>query len=165
MKTHRLRNDDSPALVVVRDGRDAITSYAHLRASVTAGSGDPAGYRAAFEQEAMAQIIRSDSGTGSWGRNVLSWTGGVHPRREIVRFEDLIAQPSVAIAAAARLAPDVAFGHDPTIPAFADLHQRDPGFFRRGISGGHRDELPPHLVDRFWSIPEHRRAMQELGYS
>jgi hypothetical protein len=165
VKTHRIRTDEFPAVVVVRDGRDAITSYAHMRAAVTTSREATTNYREAFEREAEAQIDRSDTNTGSWGRNVLSWVEGAHPRREILRFEDLVTRPLLAVAAASRMAPGLAADLNPAIPTFAELHQLDPGFFRRGISGSYLDELPARLLDRFWSIPDHRRAMEKFGYS
>jgi hypothetical protein len=165
VKTHRLRSDESPALLVVRDGRDAITSYAHMRAAATTNPGDAAAYRLAFEREAEDQINRTDSNTGSWGRNVLSWIDGAHPRRKILRFEDLVSRPSVAVEAAARMVPALPVRLDAGVPTFDELHQRDPTFFRRGTNGSYLAELPSRLLDQFWANAEHRRAMQELGYS
>jgi hypothetical protein len=53
---------------------------------------------------------------------------------------------------------------DAAIPSFADLRAVDDRFFRRGISGAHRDELPEELHKAFWAQPDNRAAMNLLGY-
>lgn len=51
-----------------------------------------------------------------------------------------------------------------SIPTFADLRQVDGGFFRRGRSGSHKDELPDELHELFWSKADNTTAMTLLGH-
>lgn len=82
-----------------------------------------------------------------------------------VRFEDLIAEPvRVVTEAVSRVAPDLSLRATSAVPTFAQLHDVDPQFFRRGVSGTHRDELPADLEDLFWSHEDNRVAMGRLGY-
>src|SRR3954452_20188736 len=69
VKTHRQRDadvaEDDRAICLVRDGRDALVSWARQ-----ASEDDPDTY----EDELRSKILRvSAAGTGSWGSNVLSW--------------------------------------------------------------------------------------------
>lgn len=89
VKTHRRRAldvaDDDRAIYLVRDGRDAVVSFARQRAELC-----PARYR----DELRALLDRHDGGTASWGQNVLSWRpddGSARAARVVVvRFEELI---------------------------------------------------------------------------
>lgn len=53
---------------------------------------------------------------------------------------------------------------DAKLPSFAELHATDERFFRRDITGSHRDELPIDLAELFWSLPDNANAMHMLGY-
>ncbi len=164
VKTHRRRSDDvaetDRALYLVRDGRDALVSFARQRAE-----GDPRRYCAELE----ALILRRHGGTAGWGGNVLSWLPPPDAESTapvvVIRFEDLVADPvGVVTGALRRVAPDLAVSDTPVVPTFDQLHQEDPGFFRRGVTGTHRDELPTDLEELFWSIPDNRTAMSRLGH-
>jgi hypothetical protein len=67
VKTHRCRDadvaDEDRAICLVRDGRDAVVSWARMDSEA-----DPARY----EAELRARIL-NESSTGTWGANVLSW--------------------------------------------------------------------------------------------
>lgn len=164
VKTHRRRHYDvdegDRALYVVRDGRDALVSFARQRAE-----GDPGRYR----DELRALIDRRHGGTAGWGQNVLSWwpsaSSAANPRTVVIRFESLVTEPvRVVTEAVSRVAPDLSTRPTPAVPTFDQLHQVDPQFFRRGVSGTHRDELPADLEDLFWSYEENRLAMSRLDY-
>ncbi|MBU2669671.1 sulfotransferase domain-containing protein [Actinoplanes bogorensis] len=158
IKTHRPRDadvhDDDRAICLVRDGRDALVSWARQL------SEDP---DRDFRTE-LTSLIAGTRGTRGWGVNVLSWLDPPVPHRFRLRYEDLIRDPAGAAARIVatldlpwRLVPGA------TIPTFAELHATDPGFFRRGHTGTHRDELPDDLHDLFWSHPENATAMTRLG--
>lgn len=162
VKTHRQRNDlidpGDRAICLVRDGRDALVSWARQRSEA-----DGSRYRGILE----ALIENADTtGTGSWGCNVLSWLQPPLPHAVEVRYEALIANP-VAVAAriVGMLAPQLPLRANAEIPSFAQLQTVDPLFFRRGMVGTHRDELPGDLHALFWSRPENRDAMSLLGYA
>lgn len=164
VKTHRRRDPDvcdvDRAIYLVRHGGDALVSFARQRAEQ-----DPRRYR----DELGALIDRHHGGTASWGQNVLSW---LPPERsagtsqiEVIRFEDLISEPiGVVTEAVSRVAPDLPAPGESTVPTFDQLHQLDPRFFRRGLNGTHRDEMPADLEALFWSYEDNRVAMSRLGY-
>ncbi|MET7336804.1 sulfotransferase domain-containing protein [Nonomuraea sp. NPDC005650] len=156
VKTHRQRaGEEDRAICLIRDGRDSITSWAHLT-----GAPD-------IEAEIRTMINRRDQvGTGSWGQNVLSWLRPPAPHRVMLRYEELVREPRQTVEKVlATLAPTLRPLPDARIPTFAELHQVDAGFFRRGHTGTHADELPEELHQLFWSRPDNVTAMELLGYS
>ncbi|MEW9555958.1 sulfotransferase domain-containing protein [Nonomuraea sp. NPDC050783] len=156
VKTHRQRaGEEDRAICLVRDGRDAMTSWAHLT-----GAPD-------IEAEIRTMINRRDEvGTGSWGQNVLSWLRPPAPHRVMLRYEELIREPRRTVEKALdRLVPALRPLPDARVPTFAELHQVDSGFFRRGHTGTHADELTEELHQLFWSRPDNVTAMELLGYS
>jgi hypothetical protein len=161
VKTHRQRDDGvdegDPAVCLVRDGRDALVSWARLN-----GGSD----RARYEAELRTMITRQDRvGTGSWGANVLSWLLPPAPHRHVLRYEDLVRDPRPAVERVmTALVPDLAPVPDAVVPSFADLRRTDDRFFRRGHTDTHLDELPEDLHRLFWSRPDNRAAMRLLGY-
>lgn len=161
VKTHRQRDADvdeaDPAICLVRDGRDAMVSWARMLSEA-----DPS----RFEKELRALIERRASvGTGGWGQTVLSWLLPAAPHRVLLRYEDLVARPREAVAEVLRVvAPGLRALPDGRIPEFEELRRTDERFFRRGHGGTHRDEMPADLHDLFWSRPDNAEAMRELGY-
>ncbi len=160
VKTHRQRDEaiheDDRVICLVRDGRDALVSWARMNSEA-----DPAQYR----PQLRAMITRqSERGTGGWGANVLSWLRTRTPDQVVLRYDEVIADPSAASERAMCVAaPQVERRSGASLPSFADLQKIDGRFFRRGLTGSHRDELPEDLQDLFWSQPENRAAMDLLG--
>jgi hypothetical protein len=159
VKTHRRRDvsvlDDDRAIWLVRDGRDAVVSWARMDSE-----SDPARY----EAELRAKILNR-SGTDTWGANVLSWLEPPSPTRVVLRYEDLIAAPEAAVrSVVTALVPALGPRPAPEIPTLATLKETDTAFFRRGQVGSHRDEFPADLETLFWSVPDNRAAMTLLGY-
>jgi hypothetical protein len=159
VKTHRLPDpeDDSPALYLVRDGRDAIVSYARFAiAEGSSGFGDRE-----FEDAAETLIRQRDAEMGDWSMNVRSWTMRAAPT-VIVRFEELIHEPlGVMRAAASRLGTELRSDAEAP-PDFEQLHSESPVLFRRGQVGAWRSELPAALEQTFWRL--HGGQMLVLGY-
>ena len=161
VKTHRQRDadvdEDDRAICLVRDGRDALVSWARQ-----ASEQEPSTY----EDELRSKILRvKKAGTGSWGTNVLSWLRPSAPHRVVLRYEDLIRDPRAAvIPVVATLAPALGLRPEATIPSLDELRGHDDRFFRRGRTGSHRDELPAELHRLFWSRIDNQRAMALLGY-
>lgn len=160
VKTHNQRRPPvlpgDPAIYLVRDGRDATVSFARMQAEK---SGQ-------FEDEVRALVLRSaETGVGGWGHNVLSWLAKPDPAHAVLRYEDLIADPLEAVREAiGRVLPKAEPVVGASVPSFAELQQVDAGFFRRGRTGSHRDELPAGLHELYWSVPDNRAAMELLGY-
>jgi hypothetical protein len=160
IKTHRQRDErihaQDRAICLVRDGRDALVSYARLQ-------GEQDG---AFEHHLRAAIeATGPRGTGGWGANVLSWLQAPSANHAVLRYEDLIRQPAIAVQITLeQLSLHLSTTSDP-VPTFAELVQVDPKFFRKGVSGVWQTEMPPDLLDLFWSRPDNRAAMNLLGYA
>lgn len=161
IKTHRQRDTDvdeaDRAICLVRDGRDSLVSWARMMSEDD---------RAAFESRLHELITRdTPTGTGSWGANVLSWLQPPAPQRIVLRYDDLITAPAEGLTAAmAVLLPELRRSEGAAAPDFAALRVTDAQFFRRGVVGSHRDEMPPHLHELFWSRPDNAAAMALLEY-
>ena len=86
---------------------------------------------------------RDEPGTGSWGRNVLSWLRPPAPHRLVLRYEELVREPTDAVQRiVVALVPQLLPLTDVRIPSFGELRQTDRRFFRRGRTDTYRDELP-----------------------
>ena len=161
VKTHRPRDADADerdrAICLVRDGRDSLVSWARMEAEKPGRD---------FRSEALWMINRDDrQGTASWGRNVLSWSQPSAPHRVVLRYENLVSDPSGEVERVMNeLVPHLRPTAGASVPSFAELQGVDHGFFRRGRTGSHRDELPADLHRLFWSRPDNVRAMAQLGY-
>jgi len=160
VKTHRQRDgdvrDEDPAICLVRDGRDAVVSWARQ-----ASEHDPASY----ETRLRTIITRTGAvGTGGWGGNVLSWLRPALGHRPVLTYTQLTATPEAATRRVmAAVAPDRQPLPQATAPSFAELHAIDGRFFCRGTAGSHRDEMPDDLHELFWVQPDNAAAMRLLG--
>jgi glycosyltransferase involved in cell wall biosynthesis len=160
VKTHELPADDGhPAIYIVRDGRDALVSYAHYTLTL-ATAAHPAG--SSSFPETLRALVCSDAQFGGWGRHVTAWTERRAPTA-VIRFEELIADPvSVVTRTLERLG--LRAEHTGSLPpSFAELHRASPAYFREGRLGSYRDEMPEPLEELFWS--RHGRTMRRHGYS
>ena len=162
VKTHDLPfADDFPALYLVRDGRDALVSYAHYILSFERGK-EPADEGPPFNHVLRDLIVRNAS-FGGWGPNVLAWARDRSAPTRVVRFERLIREPVSTLTEALE-----GIGYGPrsaesgSAPTFATLHELMPAFFRRGRVGTWREEMPSELHDLFWE--HHGEAMEAAGY-
>ena len=161
VKTHRPRDeqvkDVDQAICLVRDGRDCLVSWARQVSE---------NKERRFGDELRAMITQPDErGAGQWGRNVLSWLQPQVPHRVVLTYEALAGEPKDAVERVmTALVPELRPASDADIPSFAELQQIDGRFFRRGITGAYRDELPEDLHKIFWSQPQNAAAMQLLGW-
>jgi hypothetical protein len=116
---------------------------------------------------------------GSWSGHVRSWLDRSGLPCHLVHYEDLHRDPERVLLEVVRFCglPDeprrvrkaIAFSD------FAELRRQEQengfrerlrvtpgGFFRRGVVGGWRDELPAGLVARL--VQAHRETMHRFGY-
>jgi hypothetical protein len=157
VKTHDLPTDNCPAIVLIRDGRDAVVSYAHYALKTEQGIERPG--RDLFEAT-LEQFIIGDN-FGGWSRNVNAWINRIG-RDNVIRYEDLIEDPvNTAAAALGQLGVKVGISGAP--PSFQELHATIPWFFRRGKTGSWHEEMPAHLQDLF--LERHGETLLCLGYS
>jgi hypothetical protein len=116
--------------------------------------------------------------TGSWTENVGSWTARPHPAVLVVRYEDLIADPTKHFGAIARhllMAPtDEQLEKAIDMTGFERLRQKEAEagfaerpdttnqFFRAGTAGQWRQTLTGEQVARM--VAAHKPTMRKFGY-
>ncbi len=159
LKTHELPSDEAPAIYVVRDGRDAVVSYAHYLQRY-----QPDSVAGLTFPQVLERVILGRVASGSWSRHVDAWhSRPLRARTAILRYEEIVARPYDCLSAALA-ALEIAAGQTGKAPMdFADFHQRWPDFFRKGKSGAWREEMSPALERLFWE--RHLAVMERLGYS
>lgn len=167
-KTHKRRKGDGyRAIYLVRDGRDAVVSHAHLRLSQqqAVDSDSQATFETFLREEITRPYLEGQPSSGTWGGNVLSWLGAVEASVALLRYEDLIVDPRGSVErAVSSLLPELVPSADAVIPTFSELHSVDPLFFRRGSAQSYRDEMSEDLHELFWAQPENATAMRLLRY-
>ena len=169
VKTHDVPADDRPAIYLVRDGRDALVSFARFLQSFEQPRGHVKGIvnnllgRTGFHTT-LKNLITGRQRYGGWSGNVHAWLNrpaAAHTR--VIRYEDLVAQPEHVLGQAMEGFGISMSAHDgQSMPDMASLHARWPQFFRKGRAGSWREEMPPELHELFWR--HHERVMVELGY-
>lgn len=160
VKTHRPYDvdigDGDRAICLVRDGRDAVVSWARQLAEP-----EPTKY-----DTVLAELVDFPErrGVGSWGTNVLSWLDApLGNGRATVLFEDLINDATRVVGSIVEqlgLRQDCPLVASP--PTFADLQKVDPRFFRRGRVGGHVHEMPVEVVARFEAHVDNASALRRM---
>lgn len=170
IKTHEFPMDGSPAIYVVRDGRDVLVSYARYILSFRRKTGRFYKLRKLlgienFRRTLKHLIVTGDQFCGRWNDHVLSWTHGREDGITFsIRYEDLIRDPDLWVKRALetfKIRSEYARKGKP--PSFEILHAKWPMFFRKGKSGAWREEMPNDLHELFWKI--HGDAMSAFGYS
>ena len=162
VKTHRLPGSDTdPAVYIVRDGRDAIVSYAHFAPTYTYNV-PPAEITTPQVRQMIGTLMREErSPYGTWAENVAAWFA--RPNTQMIKFEELVAKPEEV---ADRVVAGLGLGLSPTVgggvPTFDELNAVNPRFFRKGARGGWREVFTPELTELFWRY--NRAAMELAGY-
>jgi hypothetical protein len=162
IKTHAERVDDeAPAICVIRDGRDALLSYAWYALQIVEGRTRDEITTSQFRGMLEGLIRYPRPKYGTWNSHTLSWLN--RPHTAIVKFESLIRSPIETIAGALQQLgiPHRTTGSFP--PDFQQLQRVFPEFYRAGRVGEWQTEFPRDLLELFWS--ENRVAMQRAGYA
>jgi hypothetical protein len=161
-----------PAVYLVRDGRDAMVSMAHSRKDITAPGSNY------YLNLAAAVLSLNDRQVGGWSRNVKAWTDRVSI---VIRYEDLIEDP-IREVEKLRALIDLPEPDRAKLPTFESLregthkygsgHKRDDTeekkkiyankFFRRGVAGAYKDEMPRIFQWLFWLL--NRKQMRAQNY-
>jgi hypothetical protein len=82
------------------------------------------------------------------------------------RYDGLVADPKAVTAQLiGAVTPQLQLRENADIPSFSELHTADPLFFRRGVTGAHRDEFPEELQNAFWARRDNQDAMSLLGHA
>ena len=155
--------EESPALYLVRDGRDCFVSFAHYLKEVDD--------RPRFKNMSYAEVMEwlvTDAGPkggpfGGWSGNVGAWRRRTAPTA-FIRFEDLREDPVDSITAGAlELGVDLPEPQRKP-PSLEQMRERSrqPKIVRSGKTGSWRSEFPPGLLEEFWA--RHGEEMDALGY-
>lgn len=157
-KTHELAaaEDTTPAIYVVRDGRDCYVSYAHFTMQL-----EPAVYAGMSYTDVLRMLIASQDHFGGWHGHVEKWTRRTAPA-VVVRYEELLADPAGAAARACERLGVTLPAPSGSLPLLEELKAIDPLIFRKGKAGSWRDEMPSELEELFWKL--HGQSMERLGY-
>ena len=166
------------AIYILRNPLDIVASYAN--------------HKAMTYEDVIARLGKEDWVIGnplserpavptyvsSWSTNVKTWTDHPHPRLLVLRYEDLVAQPeenAIRIAAffnlrrsEAEIARAVRFTsfdelkRQEAAEGFRERSDAEGRFFRKGRSGGWKEELTAEQVYRI--VARHREQMARFGY-
>jgi len=114
----------------------------------------------------------------TWSAHVLSWVDAPDLRCEVIRYEDMQADPLSTFTAAAaflalphdaeRVSKAIRFSRFDELArqeadkGFRERPQHAERFFREGKSGGWRDKLTPGQVER--TMADHSEVMRRFGY-
>lgn len=148
VKTHELWHPslgkDDKAILIVRDGRDAILSHAYYRMAFNDGKD--------FDFE-IQKLARSHF----WTNVVQSWK----PRAVVVRYEELVLNP-VGVVNQALTWLDLPHEVVGDVPPFDELHRMDAEFFRCGTVGQWRIGLSDYARQEF--MKRNGETMKDFGY-
>lgn len=161
MKTHSLVKDGTPAIVLVRDGRDALVSSVHYQRRYWSARGDFDGILARMMDPSDVWGWRNSA---DWSAFYEHWLCATSGATAIVRYEELVCRPLEVIwnALAGVLADLVVPRTLVPLAPFAEFHRQEPGFFRSGKIGAWKEEMSPELEAMFWH--HHGKTMLRLGY-
>lgn len=156
VKTHacKLIELPIPAIYIVRHGCDTLVSHAHYRI-------DKQDYRNPFK-EVLHNLVWKKRRGGGWGNHVMRWVRREAPTA-ILRYEDLLRHPVLRLRIALWSLGIRLQETDKQPPSFEALHKKWPRFFRKGVTGQWRDEMPVRTQRLFWK--HHKDAMDLLRYT
>ena len=173
---HNLPKDlqSMKSVYIIRDGRDALVSIAHHRKDIIAPGSNY------YKNLTEAILARGGSFFGGWSTNVEHWTNKADL---LIRYEDLIKDP---IGQVERLREIMVLPVPKleNLPTFQSLKKGTPQygsgvkklkrteqkverannfFFRRGITGSYKDEMPKIFQMLFWL--KNKQQMKANNYN
>lgn len=164
------------AVYIVRDPRDVALSYA---AFTGRGVDEIIDFMASDGAANASDGVQVFELLSSWSAHALSWVAS--PRRLLVRYEDLLAEPERGFARiirflgaqnaeveTERLRRAIAFSSFSTLSSQEKQHGYRAGspiggkFFRSGKAGGWREKMTPGQASKIWDA--HGHVMEKFGY-
>ncbi len=174
VKTHHLPEElphdlmQCKIVLLVRDGRDAVVSFAHHRKDVVAPE-------STFNQNLNEAIYAAEgSHFGGWSTHTEMW---LQRADLVIHFEDLIENPIVQCERLKAFL-DLPEPNIQKLPSFSSLKNGQPEYgsgkyvttknlasswFRKGQVNGWKDELTDFQHTLFWHL--HGEMMEQMGYS
>ncbi len=167
------------AVCIVRDPRDVAVSYAHHVGTDVERAVRRLGRETSVEGDVRHLHAQFPEALGTWSEHVTGWMEHDHFPVLLVRYEDLHADTARELRRIATFAElevgDAAIDNaveaarfdrlqaKEAASGFGERPRREAAFFRRGRSGGWRDELAPELARRVEE--DHHEVMERLGYA
>lgn len=142
IKTHQAPLDNSPAIITVRDGRDAIVSAADW-----------------WGIAVWHAVFGENTPFADYSTFYKSWAPLGAPNRLVIRFEDAVANPDCAAEQMASFL---------SVPLISKFENRKAEWAAScpKVFSDHRDSwrsrMRPNELEMFWKM--HGNAMGELGY-
>lgn len=160
-------------IYLVRDGRDALSSFYHYR-------------RARIRSSiAVSDLIKWNKSIsmGMWSEHVVGWVRGLCSRKIIIRYEDLLNNPhqevqrlleflgwELDVATVQRAIRNSSFKSLQEIENQFGVKYQDritsadtaSPFFRKGSTGNWKETFLPEDVDLFWKY--HAEGMKIMNY-
>ncbi len=171
---HQLPKDlqSMKSVYIIRDGRDALVSIAHHRKDIIAPGSNY------YKNLTEAILARGGSFFGGWSINVEKW---VDKADLVIRYEDLINDP-IGQVERLREIMELPAPNLKKLPTFQSLKKGTPKygsggkkikhteqkverankFFRRGIVGSYKDEMPKIFQLLFWL--KNKKQMKANNY-
>jgi hypothetical protein len=173
-KSHALpRAEYRRVVYLLRDGRDAMVSYRHYRSLIDGVDHD------------FLQFVSPENGLYPchWAEHVNAWMQNPYRAHMLViRYEDLLRDPVTELQRFCNFA-GISRDRDHLIAiasaaSFRNLrdkekhmgfgrpdHKFPPGkfFFRRGVAGSYKDEMPPQVLEKF--LEHAASTLQRSGYA
>ncbi|MBC2737751.1 MAG: glycosyltransferase [Desulfobacteraceae bacterium] len=163
VKTHELPADDAPSLYIVRDGRDALISYAHYKHSAVEAQSCPISPCDFYTS--LQDLIVNPGYFGGWSSHCLAWMTR-HAPTAVLPFEHIFNAKEPYRVLRTKLQQ---IGQDPGPPLtdqlppdFHHLNRIAPDSFRKGKNAGWISEMPDSLHHLFWK--HHGAEMNRLDY-
>ncbi|HAQ70863.1 MAG TPA: hypothetical protein DCR48_07805 [Flavobacteriales bacterium] len=173
VKTHHLPQDlpqnllDRKVVLLVRDGRDSVVSFAHHRKDVIA-------HNSSFVQN-LDEVIYAAEGShfGGWSKHTEAW---MQRADVVIYFEDLIQNP-IEACEKLRSFMELPEAKRDQLPTFSDLKFGEPEYgsgkyidsqnlapswFRKGKVNAWKDEMSETQQVLFWHL--HGEMMEQMGY-
>ena len=153
IKTHELLDkrvhENDKTIYLIRDGRESSLSYTkhrNLYSEVTVR---------------LKDIIYGNTFVSSWGEHVASWNPKNRDNTLLIKFEELIKNPSLFIEQISHFLEKPPVNGE--IPTFEELKQINPKFFRSGKTNSWEDIYTEEEHIAFWMV--HYHQMIEYGYT
>lgn len=166
------------AIYLLRDPRDVAVSFAHHLGREIEHAVAVMGSGLAYGGVTTGVTRQFPQHMGTWSTHVEGWIDHQLFPVEVIRYEDMLADPvgqlrKIALrlereASLEELEAAVeAAGFDKlksqeAESGFREAMARDRPFFRRGMAGAWRDELSPELAARI--VADHGPVMERFGY-
>ena len=165
----------SEAIYIVRNPLDVVISYSH---HIGRTIDETINAMAKFDAETPVTERTVHEVYGSWSQHVESWTGRPHRAIYVMRYEDMLENPSATFGALARhllLAPSAAqLDRAIELSSFDQLKEQEQKegfrekspkaerFFREGRSGQRQEQLSKRQIDTI--VATHQNQMLRFAY-